>query len=141
MPDLDVNVDIVPVDYVSKAIITLALQSSPAGKIFNICNPQTMPYQEVLDVIRAAGLPLRAMPFDQWRDMLVTMAQQLDGENWNPYLPLLDEVTAEQVFMPAFDCAHTLEGLAGTGVVCPPVGRELLQTYITFLQLDRQVVR
>ena len=141
VPDLDVNVDLVPVDYVSKALVTLALKSSSMGKIFNICNPQMMPYEEVLDLVRAAGLPLQAMPFDQWREMLISMAQQLGGDNWNPYLPLLDEVTEEQVFMPAFDCRHTLEGLEGTDVSCPPVGQELLETYMAFLKLDRQVAR
>ncbi len=153
VPNLEVDVDIVPVDYVSKALVTLALGRGsslgraglkPAppfvGQVFNLPNPQTMPYRDLLAWINAAGLPLRALPFEQWRQLLVDMAQQSGAENWNPFLPLLDEVTADQVFMPAFDCRNTLEGLSGSGVTCPPVGPELLQTYLGFLQSSSQVV-
>ena len=135
VPDLDINVDLVPVDYVSKALVTLALNNQPEGQIFNICNPHTMPYNEVLDLFKEAGLPMKAMPFDQWRELLMNMAQQLGGDNWNPYLPLLDEITVDQVFMPTFDCRRTLKGLEGSGVTCPEVGPELLQTYLDFFQL------
>ena len=35
-----------------------------------------MPYRELLAWVNAAGLPLRALPFEQWRQLLVDMAQQ-----------------------------------------------------------------
>jgi amino acid adenylation domain-containing protein/thioester reductase-like protein len=141
VPELDVDVDIVPVDYVSKALVTLAL-GSPAGRIFNLSNPQTMPYDELLSLVNAAGFRLRSLPFERWRGLLVDMVQGLSGEGtatessplMNPFLPLLEEITADQVFMPTFDHSHTLQGLAGTGVTCPPVGPELLQTYLGFFQ-------
>ena len=101
-------------------------------QIFNLSNPQTMPYRKLLSLVNEAGVPVRMLPFEQWRQQLMTMAQQFGGESWNPFLPLLDEITAEQVFMPTFDHSHTLQGLAGTGVTCPPVGPELLQTYLKF---------
>ena len=139
VPELDVNVDIVPVDYVSKALVTLALgrgasQSTPTGKIYNLSNPQPMPYRDLLHLVNEAGLALRPVPFDQWRQMLVSMVQGLGGAGWNPFLPLLEEVTVDQVFMPAFDHSRTLQALSGSGVNCPPVGPELLQTYLRFFQ-------
>ncbi len=135
VPDLDVDVDIVPVDYVSRALVALVLQKRPAGEIYNLCNPQTMPYRQVVELVRQAGLPLRVLPFDQWRERLMNMAEQFGNENWNPYLPLLDEVSEEQVFMPTFDCRNTMQALAGSDITCPPVGRELLETYLSYLQL------
>lgn len=135
VPDLSVDVDIVPVDYVSRALVRMALQKRPAGEVYNICNPQPMPYDEVLDLVRASGLPLQSMPFDDWRALLMSMAQQFGGENWNPYLPLLDEVSEEQVFMPTFDCSNTLQALSGSSISCPPVNLALLQTYLSYLQL------
>jgi thioester reductase-like protein/amino acid adenylation domain-containing protein len=147
VPDLEVDVDIVPVDYVSKALVTLVLgrggsRTAPTatGQIFNLSNPGTIPYRHLLAWVNAAGLPLRALPFEQWRQMLVEMAQQLGAESWNPFLPLLDEVTAEQVFMPTFDCHNTLQGLSGSDVTCPPVGPVLLQTYLSFLQSSSHIV-
>ena len=147
VPDLDIDVDIVPVDYVSKALVTLAVRSGEGGgardegevRIFNLSNPRTMAYGEMLALVREVGLPLRTLPFEQWRQLLVDMVQGIGGAGQgraetnpyeNPFLPLLDEITAEQIFMPSFDHGHTLQGLAGTGVTCPPVGPELLLTYV-----------
>jgi amino acid adenylation domain-containing protein/thioester reductase-like protein len=140
VPDLEVDVDIVPVDYVSKAVVTLVLGeggSRTAPTVFNLSNPHTMPYRDLLVWANASGLPIRALPFEQWRRLLFDMAQQFGNDSWNPYLPLLDEITAEQVFMPTFDCHNTLQGLSGSSVTCPPVGPELLQTYLGFLQSVR----
>jgi len=133
-PLLDMQVDLVPVDYVSAAIVALSLRAESLGGIFNLSNPQTMPYQALLEWLAQAGVRLKALPFDEWRGLLLQMAQQLGGENWNPFLPLLDEITAEQVFMPAFDCTHTLAGLAGSGVRCAPVAPPLLDTYLAALR-------
>jgi hypothetical protein len=47
---------------------------------------------------------------------------------------LLEEVTVDQIFMPAFDNSRTLQGLSGTGVSCPPLSLGLLQTYLKFFQ-------
>jgi thioester reductase-like protein len=139
VPDLDLQVDLVPVDYVSRAIVTLSLGGQPqgivpTGGIFNLANPRPLPYAALLDFLRDKGLSLQVVPFAQWRDLLVKMAVQFGGERWHPFLPLVDEVTAEQIFMPSFNCSNTLTGLAGSGVVCPAVGPELLQTYLSFFQ-------
>ena len=47
---------------------------------------------------------------------------------------IAEEVTVDQVFMPTFDNSRTLQGLSNTGVTCPPVGPDLLQTYLKFFQ-------
>jgi hypothetical protein len=75
---------------------------------------------------------VEAVPFDQWRQKLFDLASQFGGPAANPFLPLLEEVAVEQVFMPAFDCRQTLAGLAGSDVDCPPVSPELLATYLSY---------
>jgi hypothetical protein len=54
------------------------------------------------------------------------------GDDWAPFLPLIEEISEEQVFMPLFDCQNTLDGLAGSSVSCPPVSMALFGTYITY---------
>ena len=138
-----------PVDYVSKALVTLALGRgvplwSPSGDdgcIYNLSNPQPLPYGALLSIINNAGLSLRPLPFEEWRQLLVDMVRGLGGEGWNPFLPLLEEITVDQIFMPAFDNGRTLQGLSGTGVTCPPVGPELLQTYLGFFQANGMGVK
>lgn len=133
VPDLEVMVDVVPVDYVSGAIVRLSLQPATLGQTFHLANPEPMPYREFVTWIRSLGLPLEVVPFDEWRRRLFALAAKADGHGAESFLPLLEEVTAEQVFMPPFDCRRTLEGLANSGVLCPPVGPALLSTYLAYL--------
>ncbi len=132
VPDLDVEVDLVPVDYVSAAIVALLGRADSLGCTFNLPNPSTMPFNDVLAWTASFGLPLRKVSFEQWRQMLIELATQFGGELANPFLPLLDEVTADQIFMPTFDCTNTLSGLVDSNIKCPPVAPPLLQTYLDY---------
>jgi amino acid adenylation domain-containing protein/thioester reductase-like protein len=131
-PDLDVMVDVVPVDYVSDAIVHLSQQPAPLGQVFHLSNPQPLHYRELLEAVRSLGFPVRSVPFDQWRGELFSHAAASGADGWNPFLPLIEEVGVEQVFMPPFDCQNTLSGLAGSSINCPPVGLELFSTYFSY---------
>ena len=130
VPDLNVQVDLVPVDYVSSAIVRLSLQESAPGGRFNLANPAPLPYAALLAWAQSQGLPLRAVPFAEWRQMLINLALQFGHDN--PFLPLLDEVTADQIFMPQIDCHQALTGLQGSDIRCAPVDARLLDTYLAY---------
>ncbi len=131
-PDLDVMVDVVPVDYVSSAIVHLSRQPGTLGKVFHLSNPHPLPYHELIETARSLGLPVQTVAFDRWRDELIRRASVPSEDGWLPFLPLIEEVDESQVFMPPFDCRNTLDGLAGSTVTCPPVGAELLGTYLAY---------
>jgi len=131
-PDLDVMVDVVPVDYVSSAIVHLSQQAGSLGKAFHLSNPQPVHYRQLVEAVQALGFPLETVPFEQWRDALFDQAAQVGENGWNPFLPLIEEVGEHQVFMPPFDCQNTLAGLAGSAIACPPVGPDLFATYLGY---------
>ena len=138
-PDLDegekeTQIDVVPVDYVSAAIVHLAQQGHAVGKIFHLNNPEPLPYRRLLDLAGSLGVELQPVPFAEWRSRLTALAMQAGGNGAASFLPLLEEVTVEQVFMPAFDCHNTLQGLEESAIVCPPVGPRLLYTYLSYFQ-------
>ena len=56
----------------------------------------------------------------------------MPSDDWQPYLPLLEEVEERQVFMPEFDLSNTLVGLDGSGIRCHPVNDELFSTYLKY---------
>ena len=63
------------------------------------------------------------------------------AEDWNPFLPLLEEVTVGQIYMPAIDCKNTVTALAAAAeesaeaaLLCPPVNARLLATYLDYYQ-------
>jgi hypothetical protein len=122
-------VDVVPVDYVSTAIVHLSQQASARGRVYHLNNPAPLAYADLIHWAKNEGLALETIPFTAWREQLAALVMGANGAG-NPFLPLLQEVTDAQVFMPRFDCRHTLRDLEGSGVSCPPVDETLLQVYL-----------
>jgi amino acid adenylation domain-containing protein/thioester reductase-like protein len=140
-PDLDVKVDIIPVDFVSRAIVTLAGRPESWGQAFHLSNPRPASYGGMLKWLAELGLPLQIVPFEQWRSNMIGLALAAGGENWNPFLPLLEETSVGQIFMPAIDRQNTLAGLAAAAgenadqsITCPAVDSRLLATYLNHFQ-------
>ena len=132
-PDLDVTVDMAPVDYVSAAIVTLSQRPDSAGQIYHLANPAPLPFRSMLAQLSEMGVPIRPVAFEAWRDQLLSLAAAANDSDWRLFLPLIEDVTADQIFMPAIDCSHTVRDLAGSGISCPPVDQRLLRTYLSML--------
>ena len=132
VPDLEMLVDVVPVDYVSRAIVHLSRQPESWGKVFHLCNPQPFDYKEVIEWVRSRGFPIQEVPFDQWRVELFDQAIRAPDSGWAPFLPLIEELEEGQVYMPQFDCQNTLDGLEGSRIEYPPDGHRLLDTYLAY---------
>jgi hypothetical protein len=132
IPELEGRVDVVPVDYVSRTIVHLSLNETPDGRVYHLGNPETYPYAEMVALIQRLGLPADPVPFDDWREALFRKAMEGEAGEWSAFLPIIEEVEVEQIFMPAFDVSNTLKGLEGSGISCPPVGEELLGHYLRF---------
>jgi thioester reductase-like protein len=133
VPRLDLPADIVPVDYVSGAIVALSRQPTDFGRVYHLCNPRPAPFASIVDWARSRGYPLRSLPFEAWQAELLGLAAQFPANINSPFLPLIEDVTLEQVFMPRFACDNTLAGLAETDIVCPPLDAELLNRYLDHL--------
>jgi thioester reductase-like protein len=137
VPELDVQVDIVPVDYVSGAIVALSRRPDSIGGIFHLANTGPLAYGELLDWVGEQGMTLEQIPFIEWRQRLAALMTAVGGEEVAAFAPLLDEITAEQIFMPTIDCANTLAGLEGSDVSCPAVDGRLMTTYFHYLLGER----
>jgi thioester reductase-like protein len=133
MPDLDIQIDVVPVDFASQAIIYLSRRPETAGQIFHLSNPRPLPYRELVNWLQSTQSAMEVVSFEAWRDRLVTFAETFGDQGVRAFAPLLQEVGQEQVFMPAFDCRNTLSVLGNTDIRCAPVGPELFSTYLKYL--------
>jgi thioester reductase-like protein len=132
IPDLDVMVNIVPVDFVSQSIVHLSRDASNLGKIYHLDNPEPVHFSELADWLTSQGLHTRAVSFDDWRAELFRQIPHLPSDGWEPYLPLIEEVKEEQVFMPEFDLTNTLTALNGSDIQCHPVNDQLFSTYLKY---------
>jgi thioester reductase-like protein len=132
VPTLDVMVNIVPVDFVSGAIVHLSKDPKNLGRVYHLDNPEPIHFSELSDWLTDQGFNARSLSFDDWRMKLFKQIPHMPSDGWEPYLPLLEEVEEKQVFMPEFDLSNTLSGLEGSGIECHPVNDRLFSTYLDY---------
>jgi thioester reductase-like protein len=132
VPNLDVIVNIVPVDFVSGAIVHLSRDSKNLGKVYHLDNPEPLHFAKLADWMAEQGFDARKVTFDEWRAELFKQLPHLPSDGWEPYLPLIEEVDEEQVYMPEFDLSNTLTGLKDSGIECHPVNARLFTTYLDY---------
>jgi NAD(P)-dependent dehydrogenase (short-subunit alcohol dehydrogenase family) len=133
------DTNLVPVDYVAKAMDHLAHLAGRDGETFHLVNPEPQPVSQVINSFcAAAGAPRFATPVDR------STAGGLLGHIPGPLRPLrlagalirtrpvqaaLDqtvgrlgippEVLAHSSFRPVFDSRRTEQALAGSGIAVP----------------------
>ncbi|MBW4500881.1 MAG: amino acid adenylation domain-containing protein [Scytonema hyalinum WJT4-NPBG1] len=137
-PDRDIRENIIPVDYVSKAIVHLSKQEKSLGKAFHLTNPQLLHSNMLIDQFRLLGYAIEQISYEQWRAKLLDITK---GSVEHPLYPLVpffpssnfeDKTSNSGVLQ--FDCQNTLDGIAGTSIGCPPLDNQLLSTYFSYLK-------
>ena len=125
-PDLAMELDLVPVDYVAAAVGALAWRPEPLGFQVHLQHPQPVLWADLLEGLIARGASLEAVPLERW-------LAELAGQPSNPLYPLQPFFThrwgSEQLTYPELNapeikarpsCSRTVALLAELGVVCPP---------------------
>ncbi|MBW4636654.1 MAG: amino acid adenylation domain-containing protein [Gloeocapsa sp. UFS-A4-WI-NPMV-4B04] len=144
-PAGNTNFDLVPVDYVSQAIIHLSKQQESLGKAFHLVNPRPLNANVLIDAIRSLGYPIERISYEQWRTELLNIARNFPEHPLYPLVPFFAASDSQQSNTSAsrkrqaseagiaFDCQNTLTGLANTGITCPQISDRLLHTYLSYL--------
>lgn len=124
-PDHDIGLPLVPVDYVSRAIVRVARHPRSFGRAFHYPGPASVPLRRIWQWVIEAGYPLRVVPDDEWRAALRAVDP---GNALYPVVPLL---LREELADPRggagrrVHAAGTDAVLSGSGVTCPPMDRTL----------------
>ncbi|MBD3884960.1 thioester reductase domain-containing protein [Phormidium tenue FACHB-886] len=138
MADLDLMLDLSPVDYNSRAIVYLSRQKESFGKAFHLQNPNLLHWRDLVEFICALGYPMQQVSYEAWQE-------QLSHSRDNPLYPLLpffrhkwsdDQLTYielnEQAKRPQIGYELTQRALAGTSIECPALDSKLLATYFSY---------
>jgi amino acid adenylation domain-containing protein/thioester reductase-like protein len=128
-PEFDTRVDVVPVDYVSRAIVRLSLREDFARRTFHLANARPISMAGLIDWIRSFGYALRPLSFDAWRTELIAHSA-FENNAMHPFSIFLADLKEEYAQMPEQTCDYTLAAL-GDSLVCPPVDDPLLRTYFS----------
>ena len=138
VPDVNTEMNMVPVDYVSSAIVRLSLQEGSLGKRFHLANSHPVKIDNLISWIEAFGYPLKRIPYDRWRTELLNPVKGLREDAVYSAAPLLAmSATIEGPKMvsaiPEFDRHNTAAALASTGISCPPVNAGTFEKYLVYL--------
>jgi len=132
--------DILPVDYVSKAIVHLSQNPQSQGKVFHLIHPQPASSDGLFAACRTAGYPIQRVPYDQWYRELRAIAQGTDSHPLYPLVSLFSSRSEEASQAPneqkevPFDCHNTITGLSDAPFAYPSLNETLFATYLNALK-------
>lgn len=134
--DLDIELLLVPVDYLAAAVTHTALSGSvPSGSVFNLPGARPVNWNHLVEMINACGYPVRRVPYRQWHAELL---KNTLGNALAAYLPLFDDDAPSRELgvagnKPQIVSDNMATQLAGTGIACRPVDQELFSVYLRYL--------
>ncbi|MFJ9210402.1 thioester reductase domain-containing protein, partial [Streptomyces sp. NPDC102264] len=120
---------LLPVDYVSGAILGVSRRPESAGRTFHLFNRSSLSLVRCVEYLRSLGYRLDELDWNSWRERV-----QTDRDNAiRPLLHAFEMMTSDtDAFYPPIDTSETETALAGSGLVCPPLTAELFARYVEF---------
>jgi thioester reductase-like protein len=120
----------VPVDYVSSAIVALSARQDTASRTFHLYNRQNQTFTEFTEHLRSFGYDLPELDWNSW-------SARVSSDRKNAVVPLLDSFEGMNAgngttTYPPIDVSDTEHALRGTGIACPEIDRELFDKYVNF---------
>ncbi|MGQ0592974.1 MAG: non-ribosomal peptide synthetase family protein [Gammaproteobacteria bacterium] len=137
-PAEPVHFDIVPVDYVSRAIVYLSRTPDAIGGTFHLNNKCLVSSTALLDWIKSFGYSVGQQSYLEWREKVMEVAEQSSHHPLYPLLPMFRANTprgdSPSDLRERYNCSRTLEALMDSGIRCPVPDRALLEAYLSYLQ-------
>jgi thioester reductase-like protein len=137
VPRGEMPLNLLPVDYVSRAIVAISRQSTALGKAFHLIHPQPVSSDRLFDLLRSSGYPIQALPYNQWRTHLLNIAQHSPDHPLYAIMPLFStshtQSQSDDLPVLEFDTTHTTNYLQAYDITCPPIDATLLKTYLSYL--------
>jgi len=132
-PDINSEVDVVPADYVSKAIIEISKKKEEYGKAYHIVNTNRVKWKDILDALIELGYDIDIVPYEEWYSTIKEKVSQDIESDISPIIPLLGEtINSEEDNKLKMDCKNTLEALKDSKVKCPVLDKDIIKIYIKY---------
>ena len=134
-PSVATQVDLTPVDYVSRGIVQLSRRPvDTPGRVFHFCHSQPMEWVTLMEAIGALGYGLTAVPYTEWVAAVNAAATQQPKNQLYQQLRLLlrAPIYLFAQAKPRFSGRATEAAL--TPLRCPAIDHRLLSTYFAWFQ-------
>ena len=118
-PDLDIEVDVAPVDYVAKAIVHLRFRRNALGRAFHLTNPSCRRLKDGLAYLRNIGFRFEELPFVELHDRLIN-SPDFSSKALFAYQAALDDMNnASMQQLSTYYTRETLHEPASSGITHP----------------------
>jgi thioester reductase-like protein len=139
VPDIEDSLDVIPVDSISRAIVHLSHWAGEPGKIFHLFNPNPLTVSDLIEYGRSFGYRLERVVYEEWRELVRQLTQEMPEHVLAPVLPSLPEKrvsdkTNERGYTAAWlGMTNAQEGLADMEKAYPSINEQLMHTYLSWL--------
>ncbi|MGW0913804.1 thioester reductase domain-containing protein [Streptomyces sp. NPDC002784] len=131
-PDLDLEIEMTPVDYVTSALVRISRGAHAWGLTYHLVNRRKAAFKELLSAMERHGWEFRTVPVEQWWRGL----QESFGVNDNelhPVMGVVEEFVVGGEEAIDYDATNTVQALVGSGIACPPLDESLLSLYFEWM--------
>ncbi|WP_449418105.1 non-ribosomal peptide synthetase family protein [Phormidium nigroviride] len=142
-PEMEMSMNLAPVDYVVKAIYHLSCQPKAFEQSFHILSPSFLSIKQLVADINLLGYPVPSIPYQNWQvkllntspeNALTPMASLFIKKISNQEKTFIE--TTPLALSHLFDTANTKRGLSDTNIICPTINSTVLKAYLSyFVQL------
>ncbi|MCK5686530.1 amino acid adenylation domain-containing protein, partial [bacterium] len=124
VPDLTMEVEMTPVDILSKAIVGLSLRTECPNMVYNLENPNKLVWRDYITLLNNAGLKMKMVPYSVWK------RQHLDKiDKYNALFALRMLYSDETGAYPEYHVERTEDAMKKIGLAFPDDYQKLINTY------------
>lgn len=128
-PAAEWMVDFTPIDYASQSIAHLAMREDTAGRVFHICNPEPIRYDDLIASIRRAGYQVETMPFAEYTQWLFDASVEKDAEALQLAIAQLEgDGAKDSAYM--YACPVTTAYVEPAGIICAKADDRFVTTML-----------
>jgi len=131
-PELDLEIEMTPVDFVVRSLVSLSLREHTFGETYHLVNRRRTTFRELVAAMTGRGWELKSVPVEAWWSALRDGFAERDNE-LHPVMDVVEEFVVGGEEAVDYDAARVERALDGAGISCPPLDRRLLDTYFDWL--------
>ncbi|MEK7434812.1 MAG: thioester reductase domain-containing protein [Cyanobacteriota bacterium] len=130
-PDIATKIEMVPIDFVVKALVNISKNNEIFGKTYQMNHPDAMTAAGFSNFMNKYGYPVRLLPWDIWKNHLLKLGSELRNNALYPYVDFIKVLQEHQTYMPEMDMSNFLNSIKNTNLVCDNQNI-LLQKYFDY---------
>ena len=129
-PAMKERITILPVDFVSKAIVSISQLTPDKSGVYHIDHPTGIMWTDLILWLNNYGYKITTIPIHDWLEKLVKISR--DNALY-PFIPYYLAIKSDQQHSPEVDVTHASAALKKAGLNYPDINDQLLRMYMRYL--------